>query len=92
MDEKKQIQLSKQASQGQALAALEGMEGWKIIKGWLVEARDASLKKLGDRTKVKTMEDVLWYQSKYEHADKTLTMYDNAIKFGREAQKKLDES
>lgn len=91
MDDKKSKQLTKQAAQGEALAALEGMDGWQIIKGWLTEARESSLKKLGDRTKTKTIEDVIWYQAKYEHADKTLLMYENGVRQGREARKELDD-
>ena len=71
---------------GEALSSLEGNEGWQIVKSMLEGARQQALERLANRKYTKNMNEVIWYQSMYQHANNTLMMVETKIARGQKAK------
>lgn len=93
MDEasKRKQQLQKVVETGSALSQLEGNPGWDVLKTWLKEAQEAAKRSLANPSKTKSMNDVIQYQAKHDHALKTLRMVEKGIKDGLKAQEELSD-
>lgn len=84
-------QLQRAVETAQKLQALEGMEGWDIVKSWMREAQALSLRTLANNEKTPNMDKVIWYQSMYQHAEKFFQLLENAKISGQQAQKRLEK-
>lgn len=84
--------LRKQVEEAQALAELENMAGWKIIKDWVEASINESKGYVFNTKKVKNWNDFMDIRGGYQYAVKLLFMIEQKKRLGEQAREKLDES
>lgn len=81
---------NKLIAEAEALASLDGNEGWAIVKQHLETIMELSKEALTSRKKIKGMNDVIWYQAKYDNAAKILAIIDTKKRKGLQAKEAAD--